>query len=254
MALVLLFGMDIMVLCRGRATRPPQFNSRAGFTILEVAMAAGVLAIALGSIFALNSQVTSHVRRGVSGSYASQLIQERMEQFRRAAWTELTSNYPPVSDDAADSGYDSDLDAGETAYVDDSYATDFPYDLSDLDDTAPGLQELMAVATASAAQLPNVTETIKVETYNPSSDILPAYTGALDTNGNPVTVDVAPYTCGGTPITVHRQNGTVTVDSFNPLLVLSTTIRLTITVAWQGTDNVTRTKETVTLFTVEGDK
>lgn len=229
----------------------------AAFTILEVMIAAGILAIALGSVFALNTQVTNSVRRGVSGSYASQLIQERMEQFRRASWTDLTTNYPPVADDPADAGYDSDPpDTGDPTYVDDTYTSDFNYDLSDLGDTTAGLADLMSTPTASSVQLPNVTETVKVETYNPSSDILPAYTGDVDGLGNPVTVDLQPYQAGGTPIIVTRQaDGTVTTNSdFNKLLVLSTTIRMTITVTWRGTDNMTRTKEVVTLFTVEGDK
>ena len=108
----------------------------------------------------------------------------------------------------------------------------------------------------SAPQLPNVSETIKVETYNPSSDVIPAFTGDVDANGNPVTVNVQPYDVDAAhAINVTRAtNGTVTVNSFNPLLVLSTTIRLTITVSWKGSDSVTRTKELVTLFTVEGDK
>lgn len=229
-------------------------NARRAFTIVELMVAAGILAIALGSIFALNSQVMNSIRRGTSASYASQLIQERMEQFRRAAWTELTSNYPPEADDPADAGYDSDADEDGTVYTDETYATEFPYDLTDLDDTTPGLQELMSVATASAAQLPNVTETVRIETYNPSSDTLKAYTGEVDVNGDPVTVDVAQYETGGTPIIVRRQNGVLTVDQFNPLLVLSATVRLAITVDWKGTDNVMRKKEFVTLFTVEGDK
>ena len=219
-------------------------------------VAAGVLALALGSVFALNSQVTAHVRRGVTGSYASQLIQERIEQFRRAAWTDLTSNYPPVSDDPSDSGYDSDPDETDgTVYLDDSYPPgEFPYDLSDLDASNPGLDDLLAITPASAAQLPNLVETITVETYNASSVTGKAYTGDVDSNGEPVTVDVAPQHTGGNPITVHKSNGTVTVDNFNPLLVLSTTIRLKINVQWRGSDGVTRTKEFLTLFTVEGDK
>ena len=229
-------------------------SRRGAFTIAEVLIAAAVLAVGIASVVALNSQVEWSLRRGVTSSYASQLIQERMEQFRRAAWTELTSNYPPETDDPADVGYDSDPDEDGTVYVDDTYSTDFPYDLTGLDATVPGLQSLLATATASSAQLSNVVETVTVETYNPDDVIGHAYTGDLDANGDPVVVDVPATSVGGKPIIVRRQNGTVTVDSFNSLLVLSATIRLKIHVSWTGTDGGTRTKETLTLFTVEGDK
>lgn len=226
-------------------------------------MAAGILAVALGSVFALNSQVVNSVRRGATASFASQVIQERIEQFRRAGWTELVSNYPPLLDDPNAAGYDGDADEDDgTVYVDDPYDTTFDFNLTDLGDTEPGLKDLMSTATASAAQLPNLIETVKLETYNPSNEILKAYTGqmdgsgnpVLDADGNPVTVDVEPFKTGGTPISITRSNGTVTVGTFNPLLVLSTTVRLTMTVTWNGTDNVMRKKEFVTLFTVEGDK
>jgi type II secretory pathway pseudopilin PulG len=220
------------------------------FTIVEVMVAAGVLALALGSIFALNSQVINNLRRGTVSSFASQLIQERMEQFRRAAWTELTSSYPPDNVDPADAGYDSDIDTtnGETAYVDDTYPTEFPYDLAEVEALTPGLQDLMAVPASSAAQLPNVLERVTVQTYNASNSPIDIF------NSDGTTATVQPFQCGGTPIIVERQNGVATTISHNPVAVLSTTVRLTLSVSWKGTDNVTRTKETVTLFTVEGDK
>ncbi len=106
----------------------------------------------------------------------------------------------------------------------------------------------MAVPTASAAQLPNVVETVKVETYNGSDT---TWTG-FDWNGDPLVL--APFTAGGRAIEVKRENGLVTQVKHNALIVLATTARLTFTVSWKGTDGVTRTKESVTLFTVEGDK
>jgi len=220
------------------------------FTLIEVMMAASVLAVALGSIFALNSQVIRELRRGTASSFASQLIQERMEQFRRAAWTELTSTYPPDTEDPNDAGYDSDLDTtnGEVAYVDDAYPTEFPYDLEEVEALTPGLAELMAVPSASAAQLRDVVERVTVQTYNASNSPIDIF------NSDGTTATVQPFQCGGTPIIVERQNGAVTTVSHNPVAVLSTTIRMTLNVSWKGMDNVTRTKETVTLFTVEGDK
>ena len=58
----------------------------------------------------------------------------------------------------------------------------------------------------------------------------------------------------GLHLYLNQAKRSVIVDSFNSLLVLSNTIRLKINVAWTGTDNVTRSKEILTLFTVEGDK
>ena len=220
------------------------------FSLVEIMVAVGILAIALGSVFALNSQVMNSIRRGTKGSFASQLIQERMEQFRRASWTELTSSYPPEDEDPADAGYDSDIDAdnGETAYLDDTYPTEFPYDLAEVAALTPGLQDLMAVPAASAAQLPNVVERVTVQTYNASNSAINVF------NSDGTTVALQPFDCGGTPIIVERSNGVVTATSHNPVAVLSTTVKLTMRVSWTGTDNVTRTKETVTLFTMEGDK
>jgi len=209
-------------------------------------IASGVLVVALGSVFALNSQVMNYLRRGATASFASQLIQERMEQFRRASWTELTSNYPPNDDDPVDIDYD--VDADGDPYIDDVYPTEFPYDIADLDTLSPGLQEVMATATGSASQLPNVTERITVECYNASNADL----NIMDWDGSDLTI--RPFQVGGRPIVVERTNGVVTTVSHNAMMVFNTTVRLNISVSWKGTDNVTRKKETVTLFTVEGDK
>jgi type II secretory pathway pseudopilin PulG len=219
----------------------------AAFSLVEVMVAATVLAIGLGSVVAINSNVIGLLRRSTSASYASQLMQERMEQFRRAAWTEITSNYPPDDDDHGSVGYDEDSEDGGSL-VDDDYPTEFPYDEADLDSLTAGLVSLMGVPTASAAQLRGVKETVRVETYNSSSS---AWTG-FDWNGDPLTLQ--PFTYGGRPIVVTRQNGTVTQVTHNAMCVYATTVRLTLTVEWAGTDGVQRTKETVTLFTVEGDK
>ena len=245
MALRLLSHTVIVVITSPSRSRRARL---AGFSIVEVIVATSIMAIALGSVFALNSQVINNIRRGTKSSFASQLIQERMEQFRRAAWTELTSTYPPEEEDPADAGYDSDSDDDGSSYLDDVYPTEFPYDLTEVAALAPGLQEVMAVPAASSAQLPNVVERVTVQTYNASENPIDVF------NSDGTTVTLQKYECGGTPIIVQRTNGVVTTLSHNPVAVLSTTVRLTYRVSWTGTDNVTRTKETVTLFTVEGDK
>ncbi len=216
----------------------------AAFTLLEVMVAAGVLAIGLGSLVAVNSQATRVMRRSASASFASQLIQERMEQFRRAAWTEITSNYPPDEEDTSSSGYD-----GDSEYIDDPpYPTQFPYDLADLSSLSAGMNDLMAVPTASAQHLKNVIETVRVEAYNAANT---TWTG-FDWDGS--TYTLAPNQWGGRPIVVRREGGAVFQDSHNVMLAFATTVRLTFNVTWTGSDGVQRTKETITLFTVEGDK
>ena len=218
-------------------------SARAAFTLAEVLVAMGVLAVGVASVAALNSQIVNTLRRGTTGSYASQLIQERMELFRRAAWTEITSNYPPATEDPNDANYDSDADDLGENYVDDVYPTEFPYSIEELDSLNPGLLTLMAIPAQSASQLPNVVERVTVEAYNASDQSLSIF----DADGS--TISLGPNDFGGTPIVVERQNGTVTKISHNSVLVLTTTVRLTLKVSWKGSDGVTRTKETVTLFT-----
>ncbi len=76
------------------------------------------MAIGLGSMVAVNSHAINTLRRGSVASFGSQLIQERMEQFRRAAWTEITSNYPPDDEDPTSIGYDADPPTdSDPAYV-----------------------------------------------------------------------------------------------------------------------------------------
>jgi type II secretory pathway pseudopilin PulG len=218
-------------------------RAAAAFSLAEVMVAAGVLAIGLGSIVAVNSNVMGLLRRGATASFASQLMQERMEQFRRASWTEITSNYP-VEELEPNEGCDED----GCPLVDDDYPDSFPFADAEPASLLPGLLSLLAVPTASAAQLPNVVETVTVENYNGSNT---DFTG-FDWNGDPLTI--APFQTGGRPIVVRRVNGTVVQDSHNPMCVYSTTVRLKLRVDWTGSDGVQRTKETVTLFTVEGDK
>lgn len=224
---------------------PKHPRTYAAFTIAEVLASVTLLAIACGSLVALNGYAFTSLRRGVVASYASQLIQERMEQFRRAAWTEITCNYPPAEDDPEDV---EEPDPEAEPYYEDPYPTKFPYDAAELDALEPGMKTMMALGQGSAAQLADVKETVRVEAYNASNAPITIF----EADGS--TITIPPFSVGGTPILVDRQNGAVTVRSHNPVMVFNTTVRLTLTVSWRGTDNVTRTKETVTLFTVEGDK
>ena len=123
------------------------------------------------------------MRRSSSASYAAQLIQERMEQFRRIPWTEITSDYPPDEEDDTSVDYVTDED-GEP-YVDDTYPTEFPYDLSDLDALVPGMVDVMATPTNSGAQLRDVVEKVTIESYNPKNT---AMVDAYEWNGSLITI------------------------------------------------------------------
>ena len=172
-----------------------------------------------------------------------------MEQFRRAAWTEITSNYPPPEEDAGSSNYDNDPpDNNDPPYVDDTYPTEFPFDKADLDALNPGMMDLLSLPMSSAAQLPDLIETVKVENYNASNAPITIF----DWNG--ATITIPPFSTGGGPIVVKRENNVATKVQHNAVMVLGTTVKLTFTASWKGTDNKRRTRETITLFTVEGDK
>jgi Tfp pilus assembly protein PilV len=220
--------------------------SVAGVTLVELMVSVSVLAMGVAALVGMNSYVLSTLRRSTHASFASQLIQERMEQFRRIAWTQITSNYPPSDDDPTSDGYDTDADGDP--YVEETYPTEFPYNASELDALTPGMLTVMATATASETQLNGVVENVKVETYNASSAPIKVF----DWDGT--QIEIAAFSVGGRPIEVERANGVVTTKSHNAMVVLSTTVRLTLTVRWTGSNGVQRKKETVTLFTVEGDK
>jgi Tfp pilus assembly protein PilV len=69
----------------------PRGWAGAGFTLVEVLLAAFLIAIALGSIMAMNTQAirTLRLTHGIAAS--SQMLQERIEMIRARPWPEVAS-------------------------------------------------------------------------------------------------------------------------------------------------------------------
>jgi uncharacterized protein (TIGR02598 family) len=65
-------------------------TTRSGFTLLEAMVAAGLSAIFLSSLFALNLGSMEAIRSAKESTAASQALQQRMESMRIANWHEVT--------------------------------------------------------------------------------------------------------------------------------------------------------------------
>jgi type II secretory pathway pseudopilin PulG len=70
----------------------PRFPRRErAFTILEVLVAALLIAIAMGSILAVNSQAIHTLRATHQTAASSQVLQQRIEMIRARPWPEVSS-------------------------------------------------------------------------------------------------------------------------------------------------------------------
>ncbi|HEX2852097.1 MAG TPA: hypothetical protein VHO24_02580 [Opitutaceae bacterium] len=63
----------------------------AGFTIVEVAMAAGVMALAIGSSLVVMGRGFGHLDSARCISYASQIMQSELEKMRLTQWGDGTT-------------------------------------------------------------------------------------------------------------------------------------------------------------------
>jgi multidrug efflux pump subunit AcrA (membrane-fusion protein) len=86
---------------------------------MEAVMALALVSVMLASMFAMNLHLLAILKQGKENTYATQMAQERVEQFRTALWDEVTD--------------------------------------------ATKLRTLMRPATATAANLPDATETLQIE-------------------------------------------------------------------------------------------
>ena len=73
-----------------RITRPPAGYS--GWTLTEAIVALALLGVGLSGIFVANSRVMTQIRSIKQTTAATQALQERVDQVRRATWNELTSS------------------------------------------------------------------------------------------------------------------------------------------------------------------
>src|SRR3954447_20278670 len=64
--------------------------SLSGSTLVEAMMAAGICAIFLGSLFAMNTSSMSTIKMAREAAAASQVLQQRVESMRIANWHQIT--------------------------------------------------------------------------------------------------------------------------------------------------------------------
>lgn len=131
----------------------------AGFTLVELAMSAAVLSIFATGLVAVVSRGFNVLRASQADSAAALALEQRVDQFARATWTEATCNYPPLDDADPD-----DVADGASEDPDEPYTTDYDTEITDLD-TAPGVVELLSVQCDPLAGLNGVTETITIVPY-----------------------------------------------------------------------------------------
>src|SRR3954463_1944866 len=64
--------------------------SVSGSTLVEAMMAAGISAIFLGSLFAINTASMGTIKMAREAAAASQVLQQRVESMRIANWHQIT--------------------------------------------------------------------------------------------------------------------------------------------------------------------
>ena len=62
-----------------------------GFTLVEVMVSVLLIAVGLGSIFAVNSESAHTLRAARQAAVASQILQQRIEVIRNRTWAEISS-------------------------------------------------------------------------------------------------------------------------------------------------------------------
>ena len=66
-------------------------SSREGSTLIEVVIAAGLVAIFLGSLFTMNTSSMGMIKMTRQAAAASQVLQQRIESLRIANWHQVTN-------------------------------------------------------------------------------------------------------------------------------------------------------------------
>lgn len=65
-------------------------RQRAGTTLIETTIAAGISALFLGSLFTMNSTSMQSIKMAREAACASQILQQRVESLRIANWHQVT--------------------------------------------------------------------------------------------------------------------------------------------------------------------
>jgi hypothetical protein len=63
----------------------------AGFALVESAVAMALLSLMLGFMFATNAHLLGLLKQGKQSTFATELIQERVEQLRTSVWNDITT-------------------------------------------------------------------------------------------------------------------------------------------------------------------
>lgn len=68
----------------------PPWGAEAGIALVESVIAMALVSLMLSFMFATNAHLTGLLRQGKQSTYASQMIQERVETLRSALWDQVT--------------------------------------------------------------------------------------------------------------------------------------------------------------------
>jgi type II secretory pathway pseudopilin PulG len=73
-----------------QAFGPGQTTAAAGFALIESVIGVAILTLVLGCVFAMNAHILGLLKQGKESTFATELIQERIEQLRTGNWTQVT--------------------------------------------------------------------------------------------------------------------------------------------------------------------
>src|SRR5215218_3365629 len=74
-----------------RGLRKIRRSHAAGFALVESAVAIALLGLMLGFMFATNAHLLGLLKQGKQSTFATELIQERVEQLRTSVWNDVTT-------------------------------------------------------------------------------------------------------------------------------------------------------------------
>ena len=161
-------------------------NAVAGYTLVETIVASGLIALGMVAILSTSGHVFGILKSGRDLSGATQSLQERMEQIRTLAWTQLIAEAPPSTgdDDAGDDTSDDETGTVVPPDESDLLPTEFPDDLADLAVTTPGMADVLATPVQSVKNWgwKNLKETIIIDAY-PTGSTPIKVVGTVSANG-----------------------------------------------------------------------
>lgn len=209
------------------AGKPPVLQTSRGYTLIEVVVAAGVMTAFLSGVFAVTAHALTLLHSTKEAAAATQVLQQRMEQVRSAAWTEITSEYPPKETNYLPPIDDDPLIPDDILEI---FDTGLLNELTDgLDENVPGLAQLLKIKVPAlntlltAVGLPAVSERMTVTPF-PHRPI------------EPIQI-------------VRDATGAVDVKSHNSQMVFEKLVRVDVRITWRDRKGVVHLREASTLVT-----